>query len=72
MSLYPVLTLKCTVGLVFIVNGALQVFMYVCMYVCMYVSRLLLFVSHAIDMLLQIEDKTTPYHLPSAYAFGMT
>jgi len=26
--------LKCTVGLVFIVNGALQVFMYVCMYVC--------------------------------------
>jgi len=36
MLLYPVLTLKCTVGLVFIVNGALQVFMYVCMYVCMY------------------------------------
>ena len=33
MLLYPVLTLKCTVGLVFIVNGALQVFMYVCMYV---------------------------------------
>jgi len=36
MFLYPLLTLKCTVGLVFIVNGALQVF-YVCMYVCMYV-----------------------------------
>ena len=35
--LYPLLTLKCTVGLVFIVNGALQVF-YVCMYVCMYVN----------------------------------
>jgi len=34
MFLYPLLTLKCTVGLVFIVNGALQVFMYVCMYVC--------------------------------------
>ena len=33
MFLYPLLTLKCTVGLVFIVNGALQVFMYVCMYV---------------------------------------
>jgi len=32
MLFYSVLTLKCTVGLVFIVNGAIQVFMYVCMY----------------------------------------
>jgi len=36
-----VLTLKCTVGLVFIVNGALQDIMYVCMYVCMYLCNVI-------------------------------
>jgi len=30
------LTLKCTVGLVFIVNGALQVLCRLCMYACIY------------------------------------
>jgi len=35
------LTLKCTVGLVFIINGALQYLcMYVCMYVCIYACML--------------------------------